>query len=521
MSIIKSKFGRHALVVLFLSLVLAADLIGFSVAQDGVDLMAHTRPDNKKEVYYATGDEFLFAGFDLLARYWNNVAVNGMSLLRGHADNFLPIQLKLIGHKPAEQMMRRFSNYFYSQRSSGAGLIPYSYNSYLPHYKIEVGGKQSLSILERSADILSWFPDDQDYRQKAVELAGNTMKYFDYTDPQGVKQGLVNWVDVETGKPQSDLTYIYNYGEIGLTMAILKNLTGNTRLSDWADQKMDFVWLQRPNTNPILVEQFLPDHYYFQDGPGQTSDTDTLYFVRKLYQLYQVTQDPKYRDRALAVTNQWYANAWLPQYQQFSRKLTFSGQPGGETIYGDGKWNVLFVLVEAYKVTKDPIYLSRLKAAWTTYITSGGLNGLVCERITRGVCDQTSAENLFAENTFFLEALINAYEASGDKAFLSFAEEHGRRILTAGDAAIRIENGQAGTAFLRLALARKKFWRLEITSGKLPANLRIFKDAASILDIILAADVGVVYLPEGEYRAQVNDQSRQILLNSHQALQFE
>lgn len=68
--------------------------------------------DSTKEAYYAVGDTFLTASFDLMDQYWSEIAETGDRLLRGHLDNYLPMALRKLNHKPAEAMMRSASRLF-------------------------------------------------------------------------------------------------------------------------------------------------------------------------------------------------------------------------------------------------------------------------------------------------------------------------------------------------------------------------------------------------------------------------
>ena len=77
-----------------------------------------------------------------------------------------------------------------------------------------------------------------------------------------------------------------------------------------------------------------------------------------------------------------------------------------------------------------------------------------------------------------LNKMISSYEASGDPEILQAAENLGRRIIAEGEQVMRIEGGQAGEAFLRLALARQKIQRLEFELGKAEQSI-IIRDHGS------------------------------------------
>jgi hypothetical protein len=47
------------------------------------------------------------------------------------------------------------------------------------------------------------------------------------------------------------------------------------------------------------------------------------------------------------------------------RKIHHDGTPGNTSLYGDGRWNTLYVLIEAYRFTRDTFYLDIFDQAWS------------------------------------------------------------------------------------------------------------------------------------------------------------
>jgi len=452
--------------------------------------------DGTKKVYYAVGDEFLVTGLELTERYWSEIAKSGRHLLRGHLDNYLPIALKSLEYEPADLMMRSFANSFFAARDRKTGLIPYSYDSWLDQSKtMRTKGKQPVALISQGVKLCQWFQEDLALQDDCLALASDTMEHFDF-EP-GNDQGLWGWVDVETGsEPRILLTLIQDYGAIANAFAYLSESTENSQLMQWAERKLDFVWQNRLNSNlPLLNEQFLPNQALLR--PEElSSDTDTLYYVRHLFELYELTGEKKYRDWAIAVTDLWYEKSWQPEYGHFIRKLNPDGTAAVDTLYGDGKYNTLYILVHAYEVSRDPKYLDRLKEAWDNLLEIGD-RGFVAASIKQG--QMIEASGLDKQQTFFLDLLVAAYEVSGDRAILQAAEDLGRRIISEGEQVMRIEGGQAGDAFLRLALARQEIQRLEIPMGEVGRSLIITDDEGIIFEAIVPAEVAVVYLPEGNY----------------------
>ena len=464
---------------------------------EGYDLdLTHIKlAGSKEEAYYIAGDKFLIAGFDIMDRYWSEIAKTGKHLLRGHLDNYLPIALKSLDYQPADAMMGSFAESFFSTRNPHTGLIPFSYDSLDPFSNMSTGNKQPVALISKGVEICQWFPDDLNLLKKCVALAEATIKHFDENNA-----GMWGWVEVKDGQPKSKVTLTQDYGAVANGLAYLSQKTGNPKFIKWANQKLEFVWQNRMNQHlALLEEQFTPTQAFLR-SEERSSDTDTLYYVRQLFDLHQLTGEKKYLDRAMAVTNLWYDKAWVEQWGHFIRKLNPDGKPAVNQLYGDGKYNTLYILVQAYRTTKDPKYIQRFRQAWDNLLNMGK-DGFVPEYIEQG--KMVNRYGLDQQQTIFLDILVAAYEASGDKEILEAAENLGNRILQRGEKVMRMEGGQAGQAFLRLALARQKISRLQVAVGKAGTPMKVTQNGNRVLEVIVPAEVAVVYLPEGMYNLEV------------------
>lgn len=457
------------------------------------------RPDGRSEAYYTAGDDFLAAGMELLEDYWGDLEARDGALLRGHVDNYLPLTLKAWEYRPAHRRMAHFADLFFAARHPQTGLIPYAYDTELPgnpqnpkETNLTTANKQPVSLIRRGIEFCRWFPDDAARLEQCLELAASTVQYFDVEG--AAPSGLWGWVDVAADSPRSSLTLTQDYGQVAQGMAYLSQATGNPEWLAWADEKLQFVW-QHPLTSdfPLLQEQFILTRALTRPEEP-SSDTDTLYYVRQLFELYAATGNPQYRDWALAVTDMWVEQAWVPEWGHFIRKLNPDGTPAVDSLYGDGKYNTLYILVDAYRVTAEEAYLERLRLAWDRLQQLG--QGLAPEAVRRG--QMVTDQGLDPQQTFFLDILVEAFNASGDEAFLQAAEQLGTRILAAGAQLMRLESGQAGEALLKLAQARQPIGRLEIdleTAG----HLEIRQGETVVLSATVPTPVAVIYLPEGTY----------------------
>ena len=463
------------------------------------------RENGSSVTYYAVGDEFLETAFTLLDDYWSSIANSDRSLLQGHVDTYLPVELRDLSHEPASAMMAAFAESFFAARNPQTGLIPYSYDVPIPanpqrpaEAELTSGGKQPVGLIHRAVEFCDWFPDDLNLQSQCAALGQSTIRYFDVAATNAsTPNGLWGWVDAASGATQNSLTLTHDYGYVGLGMSALSKLTADPQYLEWADQKLTFVWDHPLSTNlPLLQEQFVltedlvrPDEF--------SSDTDTLYFVRHLFELFEATQNPQYRDWAMAVTDLWFKNAWNPQWGHFLRKLNPDGTPAVDTLYGDGKFNTLYMLIHAYHVTQDETYLQRLKLAWNNLVQMGW-QGLVPETVRQGSAVVESG--LDPEQTLFLDILMEAYEASSDRFFLTAAETLGQNILKQGPGVMRLESGQAGQAFLKLALAHQPISRVKLTVAAPGTPLEITQNGKTILEVEAPTRELVLYLPAGPYQ---------------------
>lgn len=468
----------------------------------------------KSEAYYAAGDELLTAAFHLMNPYWDRIGREGLSQVRGHLDNYLPIELQAMRHRPAELLMRKFAASFFAAQDPQTGLIPGTAWSWNTNHLVLQKDKQPVYLIAKAADLLEWFPQDQELRGRAVTLAEATMKHFDFEYTPGRKAGMWGYVDIHGGEARGPITITLHYGSMGRGMAYLSKLTGDPRFLDWADQKLEFAWKTRLNRDlPILCDTFVPYSAVMNDG--WTSDTDTLYHVRLLYRIHELTGAAKYREWALATTDLWFERAWNAEWGHFIRKLHPDGRPATSALYGDAKYNTLHMLVAAYEATQDPRYAERLKLAWRNLLRMG-VQGLVAESLSAGKPDANHGFD--PQQTIFIDILRDACQATGDAEFLQEAEAHAARVLRAGKKAMRLEGCQAGHAFLRLALARKHIHRLEVALGQPGQKLRVVRGGQPVLEAEVPAEIAVVYLPAGTYQVQAGARQEEVTLQADREL---
>lgn len=479
---------------------------------NGQALRVYYRPDYRKEVYIAAGDPYLEYGLRQLDRYWSGLDA---SLLRGYVDGLLPIELRRLNHRGANSMMLRFRQYLERQREPRTGLIPYTNNEFDEKLGIYLGNRQTLRMLPLMAELLAWFPNDPATLQTVRAMADTTIRHFDVPPREGRPAGLVDWVRVDEPDDAARSYLAQDLAGAARGATAVGVATGEDRYLNWANQKMLFLWAERTNPPlPLLAERLTSTGWDRSSDDIRTSDSDTLYSVQELFETARLSNNPRPRNYALKVTDWWYEHAWLAEYGQFVRKLNRAdGEAHEPRIYGDAKYNVLFVLVHAYSATGETKYLERFKEAWAGMLRSGG-GEFVPETIIEGQYDQE--QGLDPAQSFFVEALVSAYQASGDQEFLALAEEFAGRLMSRRPDLIRETGGQGANAYVRLGLARNQIGRLTVdlnSCGAPRAQIQIQQDGRTIINTPLYADLAIIYLPVGTYRIRtVNPVGEQTMM---------
>ncbi len=489
--------------------------------ENGTDFTVYTRPDLHTEKYYAANDPSLEEAFTQLRTWWNSVALSNLNLTRGYVDQYLPLTLQKLHHHAADAMMRRFAEYLWSQQCPTTDLVPTSFPFFDPTSGVSVQNHQAVSFPAKLPEFLRWFPTNSLYRQHAKEILDGTMTFHNF-----LGGGVYPWVDVSTGIPAGTVTLLPALGSFMEALGYFTIVTTNHHYLQVADQKNEFIWQHRPN----LALPILPEVLSLTDSSPAppTSDTDTLYYVRQLYNLWWLLKPfpvwrekaDKYRDQALAVTNQWYETGWLSSAGHFTRKLNFDGTPADTRLYGDGKANTLYVLVWAYRATGDPKYLKRLKTAWSNLLAqSTNGTGLVDDLFESGVGNGQLEDHI---QPALLDVLTFAYEVSGDPAFLRYAQAQADKMLALGDAAVAHTSPEnVGPPFLRFTLAHQSIWRLQIQMGQRDQRLRIQNaQGITVLDAQVPAESAVVFLPQGKYKISVGSQTKSVTLQANRTLSF-
>lgn len=472
---------RRSIVLLLAFSACAAPL---AAQADSVSLSRYVREDGTRVTVHAAGDPFLAAGFRLTDRYWSDIASRGRRQLRGSLDSYLPDVLA--GEEGARRMMRSFAASFFAARDPATGLIPYSYD--VPHTLAggRTGGRQPVELLMRAMDFVRWFPDDPGLLAQARALGDATIRAF---DEEGA--GVWGWADTRGAAPRLPGVHPSQLGHLAEAMVRLSAATGDPRYRRWAEAKLRWARATR-GESPLVCGVFAPRQRVETDGG--LCDTDLLYLTRRLFAIARLTEDAALRAWALSDAEAWYNGGWLAAHGHFARRLRPDGTAATDALYGDGKYNTLHVMVDAYRATGDARYLRRLKEAWRA-LAAAGRDGLAPDRIVAG--RMVEARGVDPAQTIFLGILVDAYQASRDPDFLSDARALGRAILRRGEPVIRVQGGQGGDAFLRLAIASGEVRRVEVALDAPGARLVVTEGRATVVDVRGPRASAIVYLAPG------------------------
>jgi len=379
------------------------------------------------------------------------------------------------------------------------------------------------------------------------------------------------------GFPDSWWVMVDGYGAVAQAFVHLSKLTGTTAYADFAGQINEGLWQARHNhatylipdtvtpRGPLPGDQVLINHQW-----KYTHDTDCLYWARALFDAYGLVRRSKspltptpaeeqfcapsgatadllatlqcriqlrrqkvsallrselpdrYLGMALGLTLDWIHYGWNPYHQQFIRKIAHDGTPGASVIYGDGKWNTLHILLEAYRYTHDSFYLDLFDQAWQQWKKlADQLGGLFPKRMENGVLptppipsncwgSHPAPDNVECYQEFFLGVIVSAYQltlaAQAPRPdYLVDAQTLADKLKAehqAGQDYYQHTHGILGSALVRLALAQGKLRRIGLNlSGGPVTKLSIQHANEEMIEIAVKGHQRVViYMDVGAYQ---------------------
>lgn len=446
---------------------------------------------NYFEDYFWFDNPFLVAGLDELDKYWTEISLRS---LRGDVDNYLPEELRTLCMRSAYRLTYDLATEIFRHSDPLTGLIAFGRNGNSFGYTRlpNVDGSCPINLLRRVTEFIDW-TSDSGIRFGIEQLAKGIMKY---SDPmQDNVGGIWNFLEVVGGRPKCAVVLAQDYTDVAIGLFRVTRMTANSIYQDWADKQMQFLWDKRLSFTPtILAEQLSPNGSIRAEG--DLIDTDSLYSTRQLFAMARMFGKTEYAKRAQEYAELWFDVGWNRNYKHYIRKLNIYGKAASDVNYGDGKYNTLRILTDSYLHNKDRKYMDRWQSAWEGLLSKGG-NGLIPERVSKG--NKVVADGDSDGQTFFIEDLIKAYYASGRSYFLNQAQSFGKKVLEAGRSKWRTNSGQAGTAFLQVAMATG-VRRIELAP---PYNVRISNFNGELISTVSHAENGAVIYTDRHSKVQV------------------
>jgi hypothetical protein len=367
------------------------------------------------------------------------------------------------------------------------------------------------------------------------------------------------------GFPDSVVGRVGEYANAAQAFVHLSQLLGDPQYADFAAQINDGLWNSRLNQStylmpdtvttlgPLAGDQDVAAPFKYKH------DTDCIYWARGMFEAYRVGGGMqaqlvpsasesvtctlagiifgdqaalrcqtgtrrkrldallsggfpnKYLGMALGLTLDWIRYGWFPQWNQFVRKIHHDGTQGDTRIYGDGKWNTLYMLIAAYEFTHDDFYLRLFDRAWQHFEALAQshpeLSGLFPDNLDSGNLAQ-GPPVIETLQEAFLDVIVSAYLATVNAGtplagYLTKAKDVADKIIAAHKAGkdyYFLYNGLLGRSLLRIARAAGTLRRITINLFESNITTLNFQSGASgsVGVDLLGHQRAVVYMDDGQ-----------------------
>jgi hypothetical protein len=397
--------------------------------------------------------------------------------------------------------------------------------------------------------------------------------------PQGVVasptddfQSQLRWA--LEGLPDSSWAQTQQYGVVASAFERLYKVCGDVTYRDAAKDITEWLWKARLDQDKYFVCDtvtpwgFIPGDYDLQELKYQY-DTDSLYWTNALYEAYAAsgktwvsglepspnpadldamistrrslvtnllsnvgaTNPARYLGIALATTLEWIRWGWLkdPGKNHFVRKIYHDGTlPTSHVLYGDGVYNTLRMLVNAYRYTHDGFYLDLFEQMLyqllkISYDQPEALKpippnlDLKCKYFFHGLFPETiidGALGLPAESRrsqeIALDLVVRAFEASQEAnaprpTLWQAAEEMAQRIIELdsqgyGPVVYSGNNGLLHNAMVNLARRPGTLRRIGFDLQTAGRTLTFDGVGIDSLHLVVPQQRAVVYMDGGTYQ---------------------
>lgn len=337
-------------------------------------------------------------------------------------------------------------------------------------------------------------------------------------------KGFYGIVDLDTGARLAPGVKINFYGYFGRALAEVYELTKDAKWRDRVQEINQLVWSRRRNPARAYVPLFLdaenPDFSYNVEAQvsakeaGWSDDSDSIYYIRDVFEMWKLTGLPLLKEMVLRHGRDYIEAAWLGDaIGHFTRHWWVDVRPLSQRLYGDGRFNSNYQMAHAAALAATPqekrFFLDHLDKQLATFQKLDGVAGLFGQQFLDGgkiVPEYGYGMDdwgLSQSQEQYCAIYLAAHEAGGERKYLDAAKTQMDRMLAAGPQYWNPRNASFPPTAVRLAKALGRPARVEIALGAKDAELRLLRDGAEVLKAKVPAEFAVIFLPPGDYVAEI------------------
>ncbi|MBI5395083.1 MAG: hypothetical protein HZA91_07285 [Verrucomicrobia bacterium] len=337
-------------------------------------------------------------------------------------------------------------------------------------------------------------------------------------------KGFYGVVDLDTGARLAPGVKINFYGYFGTALAEVYALTKNAKWRDRVQEINQWVWSRRRNPARAYVPLFLdaenPEFSYNVEAQvsakeaGWSDDSDSIYYIRDVFEQWKLTGMPLLKEIVSRHGRDYIEAAWLGDaIGHFTRHWWVDVQPLSQRMYGDGRFNSNYQMAHAAALAataqEKRFFLDYLDKQLATFQKLDGVAGLFGQQFLDGgkVVPEYGYGmddwGLSQSQEQYCSIYLAAYEAGGERKYLDAAKAQMDRMLAAGPQYWNPRNASFPPTAVRLANALGRPARAEISLGAKDSELRLLRDGAEVFKAKVPAEVAVIYLPPGDYTAEI------------------
>ncbi|MBL9179596.1 MAG: hypothetical protein JNM65_16150 [Verrucomicrobiaceae bacterium] len=426
-----------------------------------------------------------------------------------------------LNYRPMTDVYRRTFRRMFANQDKATGLIATKLHKLTER---ELGEKKP----KRANDLTdaTWGAEFALALRDDPETVKTCLAYLDavWRSHWVVGKGFYGIVDLDTGARLVPGVKINFYGYFGTALAEVYELTKDAKWRDRVQEINQLVWSRRRNPARAYVPLFLdaenPDFSYNVEAQvsakeaGWSDDSDSIYYIRDVFAQWKLTGLPLLKEMVSRHGRDYIEAAWLGDaIGHFTRHWWVDVQPLSQRMYGDGRFNSNYQMAHAAALAATPqekrFFLDYLDKQLATFQKLDGVAGLFGQQFLDG--GKVVPEYGYGMDDWGLSQSqeqycaihLDAYEASGERKYLDAAKAQMDRMLTVGPQYWNPRNAGFPAVAVRLAKALGRPARVEIALGAKDGELRLLRGGTEVFKAKVPAERTVIFLPPGEYAAEI------------------